>query len=80
MKKNKSKANYYLKWAAVFGVLGWGTFFVTVGLAALGYELYALYLGGASIFLGWFVSGYFWLRYGIAMGRSIKDTLLHRRK
>ncbi len=75
----KSKANFYLKWAAIFGVIGWSTFFVAGGLYAIGYPIYAYYVGGFSIFIGWFVSGYCWLRYGLIMGKSIKDIILRKK-
>lgn len=70
--------NDYLKWATAFGTLGWATFFCAVGLLSLGYYPYAYYTEGFSIFIGWFVSGYFWIRYGYSQGKNIKQMIRDR--
>ncbi len=80
MKKNKSKAIFYLKWAAVFGVIGWTTAFLAVAIAALGQIQLAIYTGAFSLFVGWVISGYFWLRFGISEGMTLKEIILHRKK
>ncbi len=80
MKKTKSNAKHYLKYAAIFGVMGWLTAFAAATLLALGYHTYALYMGAVSIFVGWGISGYFWLRFGISEGKSLKEIILHRQK
>lgn len=80
MKGNKSKAKHYLKWAAIFGIIGWSTFFIAGGLVAAGQFQLAIYVGAISIFVGWFVSGYFWLRLGLIEGKSLKEIILHRKK
>ena len=80
MKKHISKARHYLKFAALFGVIGWTLFFVAGFFAAFGHDQYAIYTGAASIFVGWFISGYFWLRYGLVQGKSVKEIILSRIK
>ncbi len=77
MKKSKW-VNSYLKWATVFGAIGWITFFTSIGLYALKFPTIAYYTGGFSIFIGWFVSGYFWIRYGLSQGKSIKQIMRER--
>jgi cytochrome c biogenesis protein CcdA len=77
--EKKTRAYFYFRWAMIFGFVGWGSFFIAGALFALGHYTMAYYVGGFSIFMGWFVSGYFWLRYGLTMGKSVKDIILRRK-
>jgi hypothetical protein len=79
MMYKKKRASFYLKCAAIFGVIGWSSFFVASALFAAGYIIISYYIGGFSIFVGWFVSGYFWLRYGLIMGKSLKEIILRKK-
>jgi hypothetical protein len=78
MKTKSSLGKHYLKYALATGVVGWSTFFLAGGLAALGYYVDAAYCGAFSLVIGWGVSGYFWFRFAVAEGRSFKDVLLHK--
>jgi len=80
MKKNSSKARFYLKGALIVGAVGWATLFISGGLPALGHIQAALYMGLFSLFIGWVVSGYFWLMLGIIEGESLIEIILHKKK
>ncbi|MFI5412801.1 MAG: hypothetical protein ACHQX1_02825 [Candidatus Micrarchaeales archaeon] len=80
MYKISEKKKHYLKLATMFGVIGWGTFFLAGFLVAIGQDTTAIFVGAFSIFIGWFVSGYFWLRLGLWQGKNIKEMILHRKK
>ncbi len=76
--RGKKWVNPYLKWAAIFGVAGWSTFFMSVALAAFKFFTYAAYMATASIIIGWGISGYFWIRYGMSQGKNVREVLRER--
>ncbi len=79
----KNTNHHYLRNAAIFGALGWGLFFATGGAVALGYAQYAVYMGAASLIVGWGISGYFWVRYGLENKMGAKNlalTILGRKR